>query len=119
MEDLDKVYAKRIAEEYSPKSERKVVQLKKLDEKVKKPALIFSLTFGIISALLLGTGMSFIMTDFGPGGDLGMLIGIIVGVIGLICCIANYFIYKAIFKSRKQKYAYEIIELAREIATEK
>lgn len=118
MEDLDKVYAKRIAEEYSPKSERKVVQLKKLDEKVKRPANIFAYTFGIISALILGAGMSIIMTDFGPSGQMGMIIGIIMGVVGLALCVLNYFLYFVILKARKQKYAYEITELAKEITKE-
>ena len=58
MENLDKVYAKRIAEEYAPKTTTKVVQLKKLDQKVKRPANIFAFTFGIICALIAGAGMS-------------------------------------------------------------
>ena len=43
MENLDKVYAKRIAEEYAPKTTTKVVQLKKLDQKL-KDLLIFLLS---------------------------------------------------------------------------
>ena len=96
MEDLDKVYAKRIAEEYAPKKERKVVQLKKLDEKVKRPALIFAYSFGVIASLILGLGMSFIMTDFGPSGTLGVALGIIIGVIGFLLCGLNYFVYSKI-----------------------
>ena len=118
MEDLDKVYAKRIAEEYSPKKERKVIQLKKLDEKAKRPAMIFAYTFGIIGALILGIGMSFVMTEFGPNGTLGTVLGIVIGVTGLILCGINYPIYTKILNSRKQRYAYEIKELAEEIAKE-
>ena len=118
MEDLDKVYAKRIAEEYSPKKERKVVQLKKLDEKVKRPAAIFAYTFGVIGALILGLGMSFLMTDFGPKGTLGIVLGIITGVVGLALCGINYPIYVKILNTRKQKFAFEIKKLAEEIAEE-
>ena len=53
MENLDKVYAKRIAEEYAPKTTTKVVKLKKLDQKVKRPAIIFAFTFGIICHIFL------------------------------------------------------------------
>lgn len=118
MENLDKVYANRIAEEYAPKEERKVVQLKKLDEKVKRPAQIFAYSFGIVGALILGTGMSFVMTDFGPKGNLGMILGVILGIIGLILCGVNYLAYVKILKSRKQKYVFEIMELAKQINKE-
>ena len=93
MEDLDKVYAKRIAEEYAPKKERKVVKLKKLDDKVKKPALIFSYLFGIISLLLIGLGMSMVLTDFGIKGELGEIIGVLLGVVGVFLCSINYLLY--------------------------
>lgn len=118
MEDLDKVYAKRIAEEYAPKKERKALQLKKLDEKVKLPANIFGYSFGTISALIAGLGMSFVMTDFGPSGTLGFVLGIVLGVIGFAFCGLNYLIYCKILKERRQKYAFEITKLAEEIARE-
>ena len=118
MENLDKVYAKRIAEEYAPKTTTKVVQLKKLDQKVKRPANIFAFTFGTICALIAGSGMSMIMTDFGFSGTTGIVIGIILGVIGFIGCGVNYLAYLKILKSRKEKYAFEITELAKEISEE-
>lgn len=118
MENLDKVYANRIAEEYASKKERKVVQLKKLDERVKKPALIFAFTFGIISTLIAGTGMSMIMTGFLVDGILGLTIGIILGCIGFSFCVINYFLYNKILKIRKEKYAFEITKLAKQIIEE-
>lgn len=116
MENLDKVYAKRIAEEYAPKTTLDVVRLKKLDQKVKTPANIFGYTFGIISALVAGSGFSMIMTDFGPEGSTGLILGIILGVVGFIGCGLNYPIYSKILNSRKKKYAFEITELARTIS---
>ena len=118
MEDLNKVYAQRIAEEYAPKKETKVVQLKKLDEKVKRPAEITGIVLGIIGALILGAGMSCVLTDFGPSGQAGLIAGIIVGVVGLIIAGVAYPIYNKILVTRKQKYAYEITELAKEITEE-
>lgn len=118
MEDLDKVYAKRIAEEYAPKKERKVVKLKKLDDKVKKPALIFSYLFGIISLLLIGLGMSMVLTDFGIKGELGEIIGVLLGVVGVFLCSINYLLYSKILMYRKKKYAFEIKELAKDILEE-
>lgn len=118
MENLDKVYANRIAEEYASKKERKVVQLKKLDEKVKRPALIFTFTFGIISTLIAGTGMSMVMSGFLLDGILGLILGIILGIIGFSLCGINYFIYNKMLKARKEKYALEITQLAKQIIEE-
>lgn len=115
MENTDKVYAKRIAEEYAPKKERKVIQLQKLDEKVKKPAKVFAITFGILAALIAGAGMSMIMTNFGPSGTVGLVLGICLGVVGFAMAAVTYPIYSKILKSRRQKYAFEITELANEI----
>jgi len=113
--NTDKIYAESIAKEYAPKDNSKIVALRKLDAKAKTPANIFTYTFGIISALVLGTGMSLAMQVIGSGVT-GMILGIIIGVIGIIGCCVNYPIYKKLLEKGKGKYAYEIVELAREIS---
>ena len=113
--NTDKIYAESIAKEYAPKDNSKVVALRKLDAKAKNPANIFAYTFGIISALVLGTGMSLAMQVIGSGVT-GMILGIIIGIIGIIGCCVNYPIYKKLLEKGKEKYAYEIVELAREIS---
>lgn len=55
--NTDKIYAEAIANEYAPKDTSKVVALKKLDRKAKQPANIFTFSFGVVMALVLGTGM--------------------------------------------------------------
>ena len=55
--NTDKIYAEALASEYAPKETSKVTALKKLDRKAKLPAEIFTYTFGVISALVLGLGM--------------------------------------------------------------
>ena len=116
--NTDKIYAESIAKEYAPKDSSKIVALRKLDRKAKMPATIFTYTFGIVSSLVLGTGMCFAMQVLGSG-MISMVIGIIVGVIGMIGCGVNYPIYKKILENGKKKYAYEIVELAREISESK
>ncbi|MBE6539402.1 MAG: dihydropteridine reductase [Ruminococcaceae bacterium] len=113
--NTDKIYAESIAKEYAPKDNSKIVALRKLDAKAKNPANIFTYTFGIISALVLGTGMSLAMQVIGSGVT-GMILGIIIGIIGIIGCCVNYPIYKKLLEKGKEKYAYEIVELAREIS---
>ena len=116
--NTDKIYAESIAKEYAPKNHSKIVALRKLDRKAKLPANIFTYAFGIISALVFGTGMCLGMQVIGSGIT-GMVIGIIVGIIGMIGCGVNYPIYKKMLESGKRKYAYEIVELAREISESK
>lgn len=115
--NTDKILAESIAKDYAPKSSSKIVALKKLDNRAKLPATIFTYTFGIISALVLGTGMSLAMQVIGSGA-VGMILGIIVGIIGIVGCGVNYPIYKKMLEKGKAKYAYEIVQLAREIADE-
>lgn len=118
MKDLDKVYAESVAKEYSAKTDSKVVALRKLDAKVKNPAYIFAFSFGIIASLILGVGMCLGMKVIGDGSTLLFVVGIIIGLFGIACCVLNYFLFNKILKSRKEKYAFEIIELAKEITNE-
>ena len=116
--NTDKIIAEKIASEYAPKKTSKVVALKKLDKKAKQGAQIFSLTFGIISSLVMGTGMSFAMGVIGEKNITSMIIGIIVGLVGIFGVSVNYFIYKKLITKGKEKYGSDIIRLAQEIATE-
>ena len=113
--NTDKIIAESIAKEYAPKESSKIVALKKLDNKAKLPATIFTYSCGIISALVFGAGMCLAMQVIG-GSVGGMILGIIIGIIGLVGCGVNYPIYKKKLEKGKKKYAYEIVQLAREIA---
>lgn len=113
--NTDKILAEAIAKDYAPKDNSKIVALKKLDNRAKLPATIFTYSFGIISSLVFGTGMCLAMRVIG-NGMAGMVLGIIIGIIGMIGCSVNYPIYKKLLEKGKAKYAYEIVQLAREIA---
>jgi len=110
--NTDKILAESIAKDYAPKDNSKIIALKKLDNRAKLPAIIFTYSCGIISSLIFGTGMCMAMKVIGNS----MALGIIIGVIGLIGCGVNYPIYKKMLATGKSKYAYEIVELAREIS---
>ena len=116
--NTDKILAEAIAKDYAPKDNSKIVALKKLDNKAKLPATIFTYTFGIIASLIVGTGMCFSMQIIGNGAA-AMVAGIVIGIIGFVLCGINYPIYKKMLEKGKSKYAYEIVELAREISEEK
>ena len=113
--NTDKIYAESIAKEYAPKDNSKIIALRKLDAKAKLPATVFTYTFGIISTLVAGTGMCLSMQVIG-GGALLTARGIVIGVLGFTGCSVNYPIYKKLLEKGKAKYAYEIVELARQIS---
>ena len=116
--NTDKIYAEQIANEYAPKDTSKVVSLRKLDARAKLPANIFTYSLGVISALVFGTGMCLAMGQIGSGTTGSFILGILIGVLGMAGMGVNYPIYKRILANGKKKYAFEIMELAKEI-TEK
>ena len=116
--NTDKIYAEQLANEYSPKDTSKVVALRKLDARAKMPATVFGYTFGVISSLVAGVGMCLSMQVIGSG-TLMFALGIIIGIVGFVCMSINYPIYKKLLAKGKEKYAYDIIRLAREVSEQK
>ncbi len=116
--NTDKAYAEKIASEYAPKETRKVVALKKLDNRAKLPANIFAYTFGTVMALLLGVGMCLSMKVIGNGSTTHMVLGVIVGLVGIAGISVNYLIFKKIRDKSMNKYASDILALAGQIAEE-
>ena len=114
--NTDKIYAEQIANEYAPKDTSKVVALRKLDARAKLPATVFTYSAGIISALVFGTGMCLAMGQIGSGTTGSFVLGIVVGVLGMVGMGINYPVYKRILENGKKKYAFEIMELAKEIS---
>ena len=114
--NTDKIYAESIANQYAPKDTSKVGALRKLDAHAKRPAAIFTYTFGIAAALVLGIGMCLAMKVIGDGSTAMMVLGIVIGLVGIACMSVNYPLYKKFLAKGKQKYAYEIMQLAKEIS---
>ena len=112
--NTDKLIAESIAKDYAPKESSKLVALKKLDSKAKLPSIIFTYTWGIVFTLVFGTGMCLAMQVIGQG-TAGVVAGILLGVIGMAGCGVNYPIYQKLLEKGKAKYAYEIVQLAKEI----
>jgi len=107
----------KIRTQYTEKEHTGLDELKELDTKVKRPANVFAYIFGSISAIIMGTGMSLVMTDIAEtvGIQNPMLYGIIIGVVGMFMAIINYPVYKGILGSRRKKYADKIIALSDKI----
>lgn len=114
--NTDKIFAEQIANEYAPKGASKVVALRKLDRRAKLPANIAAYTIGIVAALVLGSGMCLSMKVIGDGSTPMFAAGVVLGIIGLAGMAVNYPLYKKLIARGKEKYAYEVMELARDIS---
>ena len=111
----DKEFAvEKIRSQYTEAEHTELDALKALDARVKKPAYVFGYTYGSISAIVMGAGMSLVMTDIGTkiGLTATLVPGIAVGVVGMGMALSTYPIYKKILNSRKKKYAHQIMELS-------
>lgn len=114
--NTDKIYAESVANQYSHKEESKVIALKKLDRTAKLPSEIFTYTFGMASALVLGVGMCLAMGVIGGGTQASFVSGIIIGLAGILGVCINYPLYIRIRKNGMDKYAGDIMRLANEIS---
>lgn len=105
----------RIRDRYTPKTESKLDELKRLDRSVQNAGMIQSLTVGILGALIFGLGMCLAMQVIGSS----VPAGIILGLCGLMIMIFAYPVYRSIFRKEKEKYKSRILELAAELCGEK
>ena len=104
----------KIRSQYTEREHTELDALKALDAKAKKPAKVFGYTYGSIGTIVMGAGMSLVMTDIGAMLSMTdtLLPGIVIGIVGLVMVLTTYPIHKRILNSRKKKYASKIMELS-------
>ena len=109
--------AQKIRTQYMEKTPSELDALRELDSKVKRPANVFAYIFGSLSAIVMGAGMSLVMTDIGAtiGITSALVPGIAIGALGLGMALLTYPMYKGILNSRKKKYGAEILTLSDKI----
>lgn len=112
---------KKIREKYEPQTELedKMARLRRLDASVTKTAQIVALVLGVAGTLILGFGMSLVMTEIGEllalSEGVAMTVGIVVGVLGGIIVSIAYPIYNAIVKAKRKEVAPQILSLTEEL----
>lgn len=108
-----------IRKKYLPQEENKMEQLRKLHNSATQKAQAYAIAIGVVGALILGTGMSFAMTDLGAMlgiySTLAMVLGIAIGVVGLVLVALAYPIYNRVLKKERQRIAPEILRLSDEL----
>ena len=107
----------KIRTQYTETKHTELDELKALDAKVKRPANVFAYIYGSVSAIVMGAGMSLVMTEIGAAIGLAsaMVPGIVIGVIGMGMALSTYPIYKNMLNNRKRKYAPEILKLSEKL----
>jgi len=110
---------KRIRQKYLSQEEDPMTRLRKLDASATSKATVISLVLGIGGVLILGTGMSLILTDLaallGMTGMTNMVVGIIAGVLGIILTALAYPVYSKALNHEREKIAPEILKLTDEL----
>ena len=109
--EVDMIRAK-----YLPPREDKLETLRRLDNSVHKKPMALSLSLGVVGTLLLGTGMSLIMTDLAAVlGFFRYVLGLVLGINGLVAAILAWPVYEYILKRERQRLAPEILRLSEEL----
>ena len=113
MKDQEFIVQK-IRTQYIEKQHSELDELKALDAKVKKPGKVFGFVYGSIGAIVMGSGMSLVMTDIGTvlGMAETLVPGIAVGAVGLVMVLTTYPICRKILDSRRKKFAPQIMALS-------
>lgn len=108
-----------IRKKYLPKEEDKMEQLRRLHNSASEKAQAWSIATGVIGALILGTGMSLLMTDLdsivGMQKGISMLIGIVIGLMGMVLVALAYPVYNRVLQKERQRIAPEILRLTDEL----
>ena len=108
---------KNIRNKYLPPEEDKMESLRKLHHSATQKAQALSIATGVIGALIMGTGMSLVMTDLGSlfGLTNPMILGITIGIAGLLPVALAYPLYHRVLRKERQRIAPEILRLSDEL----
>ena len=108
-----------IRNKYTPRQEPPLERLRKLDNMATQKAQAASIAMGVIGALVMGSGMSLLMTDLyqklALGSGLAMVIGLLAGLVGIVMVALAYPIYNRVLKKERERIAPEILRLSDEL----
>ena len=115
-EEIKKI-RKKYAENSARTDESSIERLRRLDASVTKKGTTVSLIVGTLGSILMGSGLSLVMTDLGAllPEMLSLFIGIAVGVVGMVGVALAYPIYKAITKKERERIAPEVLRISEEL----
>ena len=108
-----------IRSKYAPRQEDPLERLRKLDQTATQKAQVAALVIGVLGTLIMGSGMSLLMTDLyqklAMSTGLAIAIGLILGLGGLVMVALAYPIYNRVLKKERERIAPEILRLTDEL----
>jgi hypothetical protein len=115
-EEIKRIRKKYAADEGGT-NESNIERLRRLDASVTKKGTVASIIVGTLSSVVMGAGMSLIMTDIGAflPEMYALWIGAAIGVVGLVGVALAYPIYKAITKRERERIAPEVLRISEEL----
>lgn len=109
----------KIKSKYMPREESKLETLRRLDASANSKATMWALILGIVGVIIMGAGMSLVMTDLyaalSMSPAVAMVVGVIVGLFGMIISVIAYPTYNIVLAKTRKKLAPEILRLAEEL----
>ncbi len=108
----------RIRNKYTEKEESKLDRLRRLDKDATRKATLSAVILGTFGALVMGSGMSLVMTDLAQTlgiASIAMPLGIAIGAVGLIPVCLAYPLYNRKAAKEREKIAPEILRLSDEL----
>lgn len=105
-----------IRKKYTAPEENKMARLRALDAGASKKAASRAITVGVVGTLVMGAGMSLVMSEFGEiAGRLAVPLGIALGLIGIAVLACAYPLYHRVLEKERKKIAPEILRLTDEL----
>ena len=109
----------KIKSKYMPREESKLETLRRLDASASSKATMWALILGIVGTVIMGAGMSLVMTDLyvalSMSPAVAMVVGVTVGLFGMIISVMAYPTYNIVLAKTRKKLAPEILRLAEEL----
>lgn len=105
-----------IRSKYMPREESKLERLRALDAAVGRRATVVSVALGVVGTLIMGAGMSLLMSDLGAAlGAAALPAGVAAGVLGIVVLALAYPVYLRTLRREREKAAPEILRLTEEL----
>ena len=108
-----------IRDKYIPREESKMDRLRRLDRTAESRATVVSLILGIVGTLILGFGMSLVLSDLslilGDNKVVSVIVGVVFGLVGGAVAALAYPVYNTVLAKERERIAPEIIRLTDEL----